>query len=233
MTPFANRLRQARRRGDAGQLAVEIGNEPPVALAGAPLDEREHLRSVLRWIAGGAIGAVAGGALLGAAIYLGLDAQSNFAGPPEFASATQTPAPDAGVNAEKGDRLVRPVDVIAAKQTFHADETIKVGDSEVVKPRLFTLVSTNLSTAASNFASAVPPFDPNRLSAGISDQPQALPEVDLAPENAEIAFTTRDLAADDLSAVAGDLSADDVEAEVAATVEIGAQGQRRRHAGRP
>ena len=220
MTPFANRLRQARRRGDAGQLAVEIGNEAPVALAGAPTDEHEHLRSVLRWIAGGAIGAIAGAALLGAAIYLGLDAQSNFAETPEFAGATQAPtAGDVGVNSEKGDRLVRPVDVIAAKQTFHADETIKVGDNEVVKPRLFTLVSTNLSTAASSFAANVPPFDPNRLSAGISDQPEALPEVDLGPENAEIAFTTRDLGAVDLGTVAGDLSADDVEAEVAAMLK--------------
>ena len=55
-------------------------------------------------------------------------------------SARNSPRPrspsDAGgerVNAGKGDRLVRPVDIVAAKQDFQVTPPIKIGDREIVK----------------------------------------------------------------------------------------------------
>ena len=221
----APRRRPARRRRDPAQLATDIGHEPPIALSSGPTDGHEHFRSLLRWVSGATIGGLAGAALLGAAIYLGLDAQSNFAAAPEFAPE-QVSAGDAegGAKLEKGDRLVRPVDVIAAKQTFHADTPIKVGGGEVVKARIFTLLSTNLSTAPSNFASAVPPFNPNRLGAATSDQPEALPDVGPAPENAEMSVATRDAEPSDLAVVAGELSAEDVAEQIGAMIKTPPKG---------
>ncbi len=224
MTPIALRLRQARRRRESGHVSAEIGHDAAISLSAAPADGHEHFRSLLRWIAGAAIGGVSGAALLGSAIYLGFDAQSNFAVAPEFA-ASQAPDAnaDASVNSEKGDRLVRPVDVIAAKQTYKVDTVFKVGDAEVVKPRLYTHLATNLSTVPSSFASAVPAFNPNRLTAGISDSPEALPDLAPAPDNPDIASSTRPLAPADLAAVTGELSPADVQAQVGALLKSGSK----------
>ena len=225
MPPLTTRRRQAGRRRDPALLALDIGHEPAIALGDAPTDGHEHFRSLLRWIAGAAIGGLAATALMAAAIYLGLGAQSNFASAPDYAPE-QVSAGDVagGASLEKGDRLVRPVDVIAAKQTFKADTPVKVGDGEVVKTRIFTYLSTNLSTAPSNFASAVPPFNPNHLTDGTGDHPEALPDIAPAAENAEISFVARDAQPADLTTVAGELSADDVAAQIGAMIKSPAKG---------
>ena len=213
------------RRRDPAQLALDIGHEPPIALGDAPTDGHEHFRSLLRWIAGAAIGGLAGTALMASAIYLGLDAQSNFAAAPEFAPEQVSAGDSQGGSAlKKGDRLVRPVDVIAAKQTFKADTSVKVGGGELVKTRIFTFLSTNLSTAPSNFASAVPAFNPNHLTDGTGDHPEALPDIAAAAENAEISVAAREAQPADLPAIAGELSADDVAAQIAAMIKAPAKG---------
>ena len=58
---------------------------------------------------------------------------------------------------------MRPVDIVAAKQTYKAPTTIKVGDKEVVRMRAFTILSTTLTLTPTGFADAVPPFDPLKL----------------------------------------------------------------------
>jgi len=218
MTTLALRMRQARRRRERGQLVVEIGHEPPISLGRGPADEKEHFRATLRWMASAAIGGLSGAALLAAAIYLGFDAQSNFAESPEFAVSTAPESTDEGGPA-RGDRLVRPVDIIAAKQTFRAETTITVGEKEVVKARLFTHVSTTLGTTPSGFADAVPPFNPQRLTAGGPDQPEAEPDPGPVQDDAEVTFAVHDLAQADMSAAIGELSPAEIDAQVAALLK--------------
>ena len=114
--------------------------------------------------------------LIGAALYLDLDSQYDFAEAPEFAASQ--PAADlqeAGVNPSKGDRLLRPVDIVSDKQTFKVPTTIKVGDKEVVKARPFTRLETTLTMTPTGFADAVPPFNPLKIVNGGTDVAEARP----------------------------------------------------------
>ena len=117
-----------------------------------------------------------GVALIGAALYFDLDSQYNFAEAPEFATA---PPPanrqEEGVSPGKGDRLLRPVDIVSDKQTYKVPTTIKVGDKEVVKARAFTRLQTTLTMTPTGFADAVPPFNPLKLTTARPTRPTRRP----------------------------------------------------------
>ncbi len=111
---------------------------------------------------------------------------------------------------------MRPVDIVAAKQTFRAATTIQVGDKEVVKPRTFTRVSTTLTTTPTGFAGEVPEFNPLKLTAGSTEEPDQPADPGTAvQDDADVAFSTRDLGNSDAVLVADRLSAAEAQAEVA------------------
>jgi murein DD-endopeptidase MepM/ murein hydrolase activator NlpD len=187
------------RRGDP--LIADLGHEPPIRLDDGSAQERA--RAPWRWVAGVTLSGLVGLALIGSALYLDLDRQSYFAARPEFAPAANAPEEGgARVSQGKGDRLVRPVDIVAAKQDYQVSQPIRVGDKEIVKARPYTLLSTTLTTTPTQFASAVPPFDPLKTSAERQSK-----EPDLPPpqDDKEVAFTSRDMTAADVAAVKGEL----------------------------
>ena len=63
-----------------------------------------------------------------------------FAAPPRLADSQ-----DGGVNPSKGDRLLRPVDIVSDKQTFKAPTIIKVGDQGSGEGATFTHPETTLT----------------------------------------------------------------------------------------
>ena len=98
-----------------------------------------------------------------------------------------------GVNPSKGDRLLRPVDIVSDKQTFKAPTIIKVGDREVVKARPFTRLQTTLTITPTGFADAVPPFNPLKITNGGTDVAEAPPDPGPVQDNAEVTFRVEDL----------------------------------------
>ena len=159
------RLSYAPRRFDAPRVSVELGHEPAIELAGARSEARERRRIPLRWLVGVALTGLTSAALIGSTLYLDLDRKSTFAEEPEFATPLlhRETSEQQGANLIMGDRLVRPIDVVADKQTFTSPMTIKVGDKELLKARPFTLLSTTLTTSPTAYADSVPPFDPLKL----------------------------------------------------------------------
>src|SRR5215469_3243274 len=129
--------------GDRASIGIELGVEPPIRLGEDRLNHGERRRTSLRWLAGATLTGLCGVTLIGAALYFDLDSQYDFAEEPEF--ATVAASADEGVNPGKGDRLLRPVDIISDKQTYKVPTTIKVGDKEVVKARTFTRLQTTLT----------------------------------------------------------------------------------------
>jgi murein DD-endopeptidase MepM/ murein hydrolase activator NlpD len=206
----------AQRRAGSSRAVVELGREQPIEAGERRPDQHERRNLSFRWLSGAVLTGLCGVALVGSALYLDLDRESNFAQAPELATtARPTSAQGTGVNPGKGDRLVRPVDIVAAKQTFRAATTIKVGDKEVVKPRLFTHVSTTLTTTPTGFAGEVPEFNPLKLTAGATEEPdQPTDPGPAVQDDADVAFTTRDLTNSDAVLVADRLSAAEAQAEV-------------------
>ena len=112
--------------------AIELGHEPAIEADGARHSSFDRKRVSLRWFAGTILTGLSGGALIGAAIYASLGNQSFVAEPPSLAPRKEI-ALDFGVDQHKADRLVKSVDIVAAKQSFRAPTAIKVGDKEVMK----------------------------------------------------------------------------------------------------
>jgi murein DD-endopeptidase MepM/ murein hydrolase activator NlpD len=194
---------------------ADLGLEPAIETAGnrqRPLDGR---RVSLRWLCGTILTGLAGAALFSAATYAALDRQSNFAEEPLPALPSHKEA-DSGVNPQKGDRLVKAVDMIADKQTFKAPTTIKLGDKEIVKVHSFTHIETNLLGTSAGFADDVPPFNPLQLLSDARNPIDAPPEPD--EDDGDVSWSTRDLPVQNLSSIAV-LSPDEVQAQVAEQIK--------------
>lgn len=170
-----------------------------------------------RWLAGTVLTALAGGGLIGIAIYAALDRQAIVVQAPEFAVLTRKDGADDGSGPQKGDRLVKRVDVVAEKQAFRAPTTVSVGDKQVVRLRDYTHVATTLTVTPTDLADQVPPFNPLKLLAG--DAPDATGDAPADPGPAldaeDVAFVTSDLSATDPAAFLPGLSRAEVAAQVA------------------
>ncbi len=206
-------------RLDGSAAIAEIGHEPAIEVSGERQQQRPHFERPhipLRWLIGTILTGLSGAALITAAIYAALDHQSNFAEAPSVAVDIHKDS-DTGINPRKGDRLVKAVDVVAAKQGFHAPTTIKIGDKEVVKNHNFMHVETTLLTASAGFADEVPPFNPLKLLADARDPVEA-PAPDPQTGDIDVSWSLRDVPIQALSTKAV-LSAEEVQAQVAETID--------------
>ncbi len=156
-----------------------------------------------------------GALLISAAAYTALDQQTQFAEAPQRAQITRKDNLDAQtVNPKKGDRIMRSVDVVAAKQTFRTATTAKSGDKEVVRTKAFTQVSTTLTLSPTNFADEVPPFNPLKLTSDPHYAADNLNESDIAPDDAEVSFVTHDLNTSNMEAQSASLTPAECQAQV-------------------
>jgi murein DD-endopeptidase MepM/ murein hydrolase activator NlpD len=204
---------------DRVAVGLELGVEPPIRLGDDRLDRTERRRASLRWLAGAALTGLCGVTLIGAALYFDLDSQYEFAEAPEFASApATTDSREEGVNAGKGDRLLRPVDMVSDKETYKVPTTIRLGDKEVVKARAFTRLQTTLTTTPTGFADAVPPFNPLKLT-NRADAPDEAPDPGPVQDDAEVTFRTEDLIPADAEHASGELSQAEAQAQVVETLK--------------
>lgn len=207
---------------------VDLGLEPPIsafASAGPPLHARDLS---FRWLSGVVMTMVAGSGLLGAAAYASLDRRI-AAEEPQLALAPKRDAETQGANPRKGDRLVKSVDIAAARQTFRTPVAIKSGDREVVRQRAFTRVATPLALASLGYSRDVPEFNAMRLmgeNAGAQETAAADPGPDEG--DADVSFQTLDLdKAPDAGAMRFALGADEaasqIEEHVRALIAAGAK----------
>jgi murein DD-endopeptidase MepM/ murein hydrolase activator NlpD len=192
-----------------------LGDEPAIEVDGRRHTPDDRRRVSARWLTGTVLTGLSGALLISAAAYTALDQQTRFAEAPTRAQTTRGADADEQqtVNPKKGDRLMRAVDVVAAKQTFRAATTSRAGDKEVVRNRAFTRVAATLTLAPSAFSGEVPAYNPLKL---ITDAraPDNAAEADLAPDQAEVSFETRDLAALPVTVQSAQLTLAEAQAQV-------------------
>ena len=193
---------------------LENGDEPPIEVDGRRHTADDRRRVSVRWLSGTILTGFSGALLIAAAAYTALDQQTRFAeAPTRAAPRHQADSDSQVVNPKKGDRLMRAVDVVAAKQTFRAATTSRSGDKEVVRNKAFTRVAATLTLSPTSFASEVPSFNPLKL---VSDAraPDNAGDIDIAPDEAEVSFVTRDLHPADIENQSAELSFDEIQAQV-------------------
>lgn len=195
---------------------VDLGNEPALDPSGnREVQERQSVSP--RWLIGSVMTGLGGGALLAAALVVSLEGSSIITEKAQNAAPTSRAqsAAKADQPARKGDKLIRPAEVVAAKQAYKAPMTLQVGDREVIKVRSFVRVATTLSTAAGSLASNVPPFNPLKM-ATEGTQSQRDVDVPMETSDAEVSFVKNDLSSIPFASDAGfRLSDDDVSAQIA------------------
>ena len=213
MRPYGGTLeRQLDRHG----ARVDLGVEPAIELDGEDHTPASRWRVSVGWLIGTALAGLAGALLIGSALYAALGRHSYFAEAPVFAVTARRDAGSEQINGRKGDRLLKSVDLVAAKQSFRTPTPISVGDREVVRTRGFTRVATTLSLTSTGLADDVPAFNPLKI---LNDarNPIALEAVDPGQrqDDAEVSFTNRDLSVLDLPLSGPRLSAEEAQAQVA------------------
>jgi murein DD-endopeptidase MepM/ murein hydrolase activator NlpD len=194
-------------------LTVDLGDEPAIEADGERHTFFDHRRVSLRWFFGTILTGLMGAALIGATIYAALDHEANFAEAPLPAQPVKKDVSEAGLNPHKGDRLVKPVDIVAAKQTYRVALPTKVGDKEVMRTHTFDRVETTLLTTTAGFADEVPVFNPLKVLADARAPVEVAPEVDSPQDDAEFSWVTRDFAPANLTSNVS-LSMDEVQAQV-------------------
>jgi murein DD-endopeptidase MepM/ murein hydrolase activator NlpD len=207
-----------RRFGSPAMASVawnDIGDEPAIEADGRRHSADDRRRVSIRWLSGTVLTGLSGAMLIGAAAYTALDQQTRFAEAPTRAQVARKDDESAQtVNPKKGDRLMRAVDVVAAKQTFRTATTAKSGDKEVVRTKAFTHVSTTLTLVPTAFADEVPAFNPLKLTADTRIAPDNSVELDIALDNAEVSFATRDLAGAEIEQQSASLTFAECQAQV-------------------
>jgi murein DD-endopeptidase MepM/ murein hydrolase activator NlpD len=205
-------LNRAQLRG-----SYDFGLDPAIEAAGPRAAAFDQRRVSLRWLAGILLTGISGASLIGAAIYAVLGRQTYFAElPSPVPSQRKEINLDFGVNPRKSDRLVKAVDISAGKQRFQAQTAIRVGDKEVVKVHSFTHIQTSLTLTSVGLSEEVPPYNPLKVLADARAPIDAAQE--LVQDDAEIAWSTRDLGDQSFSASAA-LSIEEVQAQVAEQVK--------------
>jgi murein DD-endopeptidase MepM/ murein hydrolase activator NlpD len=213
------------RAGKRGAFFAAIGVEPPIVAQGDRLGTESQRRVSPRWLAGTGLTGLIGAGLLGGAIYAAFDREANFAEAPTRAIlARREPPADTSVNPKKGDRILKAVDIVAAKKSFKTPTAIRVGDKEIMKTRSFTRVSTTLTLAETGLAADVPDFNPLKLLADANNPSPEAAEAAPAPDDIEVSFKSEDLYPVPLTAQSVALSLDEVRAQVAETVKNNASG---------
>lgn len=228
-TPYTSAApaRSFERGIERGGQRVELGVEPPIEVDGVEHTDLDRRRVSLRWLSGTVLTGLAGAALIGASVFAALDPTLMTPEAPEIALPERAAASRESAPARRGDRLVRPVDMVAARQTFRTPTTVRAGDREIVRTRTFTKVATNLAMASTGFASDVPAFNPLKLLAGGPSQTEAPAELDLSRADADVSFTSSDLAAETRFDDAFTLTHAEVEAQVAEHVRSALRGAAR------
>jgi murein DD-endopeptidase MepM/ murein hydrolase activator NlpD len=209
--PAERRSRSARSRPRA--KAAEIFVEPPIEADGRREASIDRRRVSLRWLAGTILTCVSGAGLMGAAVHATLGHRLYFAEPPtRVPSPHKDTADESGINPRKADRLVQPVDIVAAKLSFRAQTALRFGDKEVMKVRNFTRVETTLLLSDAGLSEEIPAFNPLKLLADAKTPVEPAPEP--IQDDAEVSWSTRDFSREgQTTAIA--LTMDEVQDQVA------------------
>ena len=209
-----------------GAGIVDIGVEPPIQVASRPLLAQDRRNVSFRWLTAVVLTGIAGSGLIGTTVFVAMNWQATIAQAPELVTPARSAKSLVG-GLVKGDRLIRSADIVAEKQSFKTPVAVKVGDKQIIRMRGFTHVATTLALASTGNEDDVPEFNPLKLMAQDANPAEA-PPPDPGPAlaDADVSFTTRDLATLETARFGGFLSTDEIQAQVAESARSLAQPSR-------
>lgn len=179
------------------QVPADLGLEPPLSSEGtvAPVLVRGRVNA--RWLIGIILVGMAGAALMILSVTGALAPLRNAVTPPQFAKASRDDRSGIGASivARKGDKLIRKINLVAARQDFKAPVQVRVGDAEVTRQAAYIRLASPLALETLGYSDAIPAFNLAKL-VSLASEDRALFETDGAPAgDTEVQLSTRDIAA--------------------------------------
>lgn len=187
---------QSRRRAERLHASPDIGNEPPLNPGGISAPRVDRRAVSPRWFSGAVLTGVSGVALIGSAIYVSLESDASVLRTPEMVSASYRPTGAAPgdapvVSTRRADRLVRFEMSPGARQNFKSPVTLRSGAMEVIKVRNFVRVASPLAMTTGQYATDIPPFNPQQMftDTGAEPEREAQPDVDVSDAEVSLVKT--------------------------------------------
>lgn len=205
-------------RADRGVEAVDLGLDPPLDVQGRRHALHDRRRVSLRWLSATILTGLSGAWLMGIALIGAHDHEADFGDRPQLAQAPRPagPADRQLVIGRKGDKLIRSVDSVTAKQTFRTPTTIRHSDREVIVVKSFARVATPLLLIGGAYQDDIPPFNPLKLLTEGGQERGAEPPLSPAREepDADVSLVSREIGGAGMNFSAMALSKEDVLAQV-------------------
>jgi len=187
---------------------VEIGREPALSFdAQEAGDQHGDRRGInFRWLASTILTGVAGGALMGGALFIAFDRQSQFAENPniQFAGLVSETAEGGTIGAGKGDRIVVRSDDISSRQVIQDTSVRRVNGKEYVKVTPYVRVTASLPVVRTDLAEKAPSFNPLKIfsEVGAWNDDRSSPDI-VDDDSVEVSYSPFDTAS--VAPTAGDV----------------------------
>ncbi|MEJ8570340.1 M23 family metallopeptidase [Microbaculum marinum] len=152
---------------------VDIGGEPALSFdaqeSGESSSDRRHIN--FRWLASTVLTGVAGGALMGGALFIAFDRQSQFAEAPtiNYAGLRSDSAESGAIGAGKGDRVVVQSDEISSREVIQETSVRHVGGKEFVKVTPYVRVTGTLPLNRTEYSEKAPDFSPLKIFSDVGE----------------------------------------------------------------
>jgi murein DD-endopeptidase MepM/ murein hydrolase activator NlpD len=176
-------------------LPSDLGLEPPLSAEGAAMATMARGRLNHRWLAGIVLTGITGAGLMLLSVAGALGPLRNVVTTPQMAKNGRDDRAGTGamITAQRNDKLVRRVNLIAARQDYRAPVQVRIGDADVTRSAAFTRLATPLALESLGFSDAIPAFNLARLVSLASEDRAAIENDSTAGVDSEVGLSLRDI----------------------------------------
>ena len=174
----------------------DLGLEPPLTSEGAVVQTLVRGRVNARWLIGIVLTGITGAGLMLLSVAGALGPLRNAISAPQLAKNARDDRAAGGsavITARRGDKLVRRVNLVAARQDYKVPILVKVGDAEVTRNASYTRLATPLALESLGYAESIPAFNLAKLVSMASEDRAAIENEAGGTVDSEVGLSLRDI----------------------------------------
>lgn len=177
------------------QIPADLGLEPPLSTEGAAVQSLLRGRVNARWLVGIILTGITGAGLMLFSVAGALGPLRKAVKAPQIAKISRDDRSGLGAQVvmRKGDKLIRRVNLVAARQDYRAPVLVRAGEVEVTRQNSFTRLYSPLALESLGYADSVPAFNLAKLVSLASEDRAALDNDGGIAADSEVGLSLRDI----------------------------------------
>lgn len=177
------------------QIPADLGLEPPLSTEGAAVQNLLRGRVNARWLVGIILTGVTGAGLMLFSVAGALGPLRKAVKAPQIAKISRDDRSGLGAQVimRKGDKLIRRVNLVAARQDYRAPVLVRAGEVEVTRQNSFTRLYSPLALESLGYADSIPAFNLAKLVSLASEDRAALDTDGGIASDSEVGLSLRDI----------------------------------------